>query len=183
MQFVATPIGGAFEIKMTPRMDERGEFTRIFCQEELQQIGHRKNIVQMNYSVNWDKGTIRGMHFQYPPFAETKIIRCLKGKVYDVLVDLRKDSASFMQWHAVVLSPGNFNMIYIPEGCAHGFQTQEEDSELLYLHTAFYHPEAEGAFRFDDPLLAIYWPLPPANVSEKDRNYPLLDKSFKGIKI
>jgi dTDP-4-dehydrorhamnose 3,5-epimerase len=181
MEFIATPIRDAFEIRLSPFDDERGVFSRIFCQEELQQAGHQKNIVQINHSLNHSKGTIRGMHFQYPPFAETKIIRCLKGKIYDVMVDIRQHSDTFLKWHAVELSAVKYNMVYIPEGCAHGYQALEDDSELLYLHTEFYHRENEGALRFNDPIVGIQWPLPPVHVSDKDKNYPLLDESFSGI--
>jgi|SRR5579871_607640 len=183
MNFVPTPVKDAFEIILSPLQDERGVFSRIFCQDEMKKIGISKNIVQINHSLNKKKGTIRGMHFQYPPHAETKIIRCIKGKVYDVLVDLRKGSDTFLKWHSIELSPDKYNMIVIPEGCAHGFQTLEEDSELLYFHTEFYMPKSEGAIRFDDPLLNIHWPLPAVNISAKDKNYPLLHPSFEGIAI
>jgi dTDP-4-dehydrorhamnose 3,5-epimerase len=183
MEFSATSISGAFEIQLSPREDERGIFTRLYCQKEFKFTGHTKNIVQVNHSVNRLKGTIRGLHFQYAPFSETKIIRCIRGRVFDVVVDLRKDSESFLKWQSVELSPDKYNAFCIPEGCAHGFQTLEPDSEMLYFHTEFFHPEAEGALRFDDPLLGIQWPLPPVNVSEKDKNYPLLDADFTGISI
>ena len=183
MEFLPTPIHGAFEIKLTPFSDERGVFSRVFCQDELTKIGHSQAIVQINQSQNRAKATIRGMHFQYPPHAEIKIIRCLNGKVFDVMVDLRKGSPSFLKWHAIELSPEAFNMVYIPAGCAHGFQALEDHSELLYLHTEFYNRASEGAIRFDDPLIGIRWPLPPAHISEKDKSYPLLDQSFLGISL
>lgn len=183
MEFVATPIPGVFEIKLSPFKDERGVFSRIFCPEELQQIGFQKNILQVNHSINHSKGTIRGLHFQNPPVAEIKIIRCLKGKVFDVIVDIRHNSPSFLKWFALELSPEKYNMIYIPEGCAHGFQALEDNSELLYMHTELYHPEKEGALHFSDPLLSIQWPLPAVHVSHKDKNYSLLNESFLGITV
>lgn len=183
MRFSETPIPGAFEVHLSPLKDDRGVFTRIFCGNEFEQAGFQKNIVQVNHSVNRARGTVRGMHFQYPPHSEIKIIRCIKGKVFDVVVDIRKNSPTFMQWYAVELSPEKYNMILIPEGCAHGFQALEEDSELLYFHSEFYHPESEGAFRFDDPFINIQWPLPAVQVSAKDKSYPLLDASFAGVAL
>jgi dTDP-4-dehydrorhamnose 3,5-epimerase len=121
------------------------------------------------------------MHFQYHPFSEIKIIRCLKGRVFDVIVDARKGSSTFLKWQSIELSPESDNMIYIPEGFAHGFQTLEPDSELLYFHSNFYHPSSEGGLRFDDPAINIAWPLPAVNMSPKDMNYPLLQPSFGGV--
>lgn len=183
MEFLETPIPGLFEIKLSPFKDERGVFTRLFDIEKLKEIGFDKSIVQINHSINNNKGTIRGMHFQYPPFAEIKIIRCLRGKVFDVIVDIRQQSPSFLKWHAVELSPEKFNMVYIPEGCAHGYQALEDNSELLYMHSEMYHSETEGALHFDDPLVGIQWPLPAVHISDKDKKYPLLNESFLGINV
>jgi dTDP-4-dehydrorhamnose 3,5-epimerase len=181
MDIELLPIPGALEIKLSPFIDERGAFSRLFCSNEFKQFGHSKSIVQVNHSLNKEKGTIRGMHFQRPPHAEIKIIRCLRGRVFDVVVDLRSQSPTFLKWHAVELSPEAYNLIYIPEGCAHGFQTLQENSELLYFHTAFYNKESEGGVRYDDQLLSIQWPLPAMNVSVKDKSYSLLDNTFNGI--
>ena len=178
MRFEATPIEGAFIIHLSPFTDERGMFSRLYCSSELEAIHHEKPIVQINHSLNKEKGTVRGLHFQYAPDAEIKMIRCVRGKVFDVFVDLRSDSPSFLQWHSVELSPEANNMVYIPEGCAHGFQTLEDDSELIYFHTAYYNRKSEGGILFNDPKLSIKWPLPVKNVSEKDKSYPLLDKAF-----
>jgi dTDP-4-dehydrorhamnose 3,5-epimerase len=175
MRFEATPIEGAFVIHLSPFVDERGMFARLYCASELQSIQHNKPIVQVNHSLNKEKGTVRGLHFQYAPDAEIKIIRCVRGKVYDVLVDLRSNSSTFLHWYSVELSPQANNMVYIPEGCAHGFQTLEDDSELIYFHTAFYNRASEGGILYNDPKLSIRWPLPVRNVSEKDKSYPLLD--------
>jgi len=181
MHFNPSYIPGSFEITLSPREDERGIFTRLFCLEEFSAIGHYKNIVQVNNSVNHRIGTIRGMHFQRPPHEEVKIIRCIKGRIFDVLVDVRKSSPTFLKWHAVELSASKNNMIYIPEGIAHGFQVLERDSELLYFHTQYYHPESEGALRYDDPLLGIKWPKKPVNVSDKDKSYRLINEEFTGL--
>ncbi len=183
MQFIPLSVSGAYEILLPPRRDERGMFARLFCQKEFAGIGFHRNIDQINQSVNTAKGTIRGMHFQKSPHAEIKIIRCIKGKVFDVLVDLRRGSPTLLKWAAVELTPDKWNMVFIPEGCAHGFQTLEPDSELLYFHAGFYHSEAEGAIRFDDARAGIKWPLPPAVISPRDQTHPLLDTSFEGIEF
>jgi len=128
-------------------------------------------------------GAIRGMHFQYPPFAEMKLIRCIRGRVLDVAVDLRTDSQTFLQWHAQELSSDNLQMMVVPEGCAHGFQVMEPDSELLYLHTAMYHKPSEGGLRYNDPQLSISWPLPVTDISHRDQSHPLLADSFPGIRV
>lgn len=183
MTFTETHIAGAFVIHLSPYIDERGAFSRLFCEEELRQAGFNKKIVQINHSYNKEKGTLRGMHFQYPPFAETKIIRCVRGKVFDVLIDIRKKSPTFLQHFTIELSANVYNAICIPEGCAHGFQTLESDCELLYLHTNFYNKPSEGGIRFDDTAINIQWPLDPKNITLKDSNYPLLDFSFTGIDL
>ncbi len=181
MEFEPTPIAGAYQIRLSPMADERGVFSRLFCAGELSAIGHSKSIVQINHSVNKVKGTVRGLHYQHPPDAEIKMIRCLQGKVYDVILDIRKGSSTFLKWHAVELSPESFNMVYIPEGCAHGFQTLEDSSSLLYFHTAFYNKQNESGVRHDDPAVGIQWPLRVVNVSEKDMKYPPIDLRFDGI--
>jgi dTDP-4-dehydrorhamnose 3,5-epimerase len=181
MQFEPTPIAGAHIIRLSPFADHRGAFSRIYCADELLNIDHRQPFVQVNHSLNREQGTVRGMHYQRPPKAEIKMIRCLRGKVFDVMVDLRRNSPSFLQWFGIMLSPEAYNMIYIPRGCAHGFQTMEPDSELLYFHTEFYDKEAEGGIRFDDPRIGIDWPLAVKNISEKDAGYPALGPDFAGI--
>lgn len=174
MIFIPTPLEGAYIIKPEPFQDHRGMFSRIYCKNELSAIGYVKDIVQVNYSITVKKGAIRGMHFQYPPKAEIKMVKCLCGSVFDVIIDLRKGSPTFLKWHGEILSSENMKMIYIPEWFAHGFQTLEENCELLYLHTEFYSPEDEGGVRFDDPVLNISWPLEVTDISEKDRTHPLL---------
>ncbi|TRZ87846.1 MAG: dTDP-4-dehydrorhamnose 3,5-epimerase [Methanosarcinales archaeon] len=181
MKFVEAPLAGAYVIELEPFLDERGLFARTFCQKEFATIGFHKQIVQINHSVTSQKGAIRGMHYQLPPACETKIIRCVQGKVFDVMVDRRAGSPTFMQWHGVELSKDNMRMIYIPEGFAHGFQTLTDNAELIYHHSAFYSPEYERGLRFDDPALAIKWPLKANGVSERDKNHPLLGEDFSGI--
>ena len=183
MIFTETNIAGAFVIQLTPYTDDRGAFSRLFCENEFSEMGFNKKIVQINHSYNKEKGTLRGMHFQHPPYAETKIISCLQGKVFDVLIDIRKNSPTFLQHFSIELSPKEYNAICIPEGCAHGFQTLQDDCELLYLHTNFYNKSSEGGIRFDDAMIDIQWPLAPKNITEKDKNYPLLNSSFTGIAI
>lgn len=180
MIFEETTLKGAYIISLQLLQDERGGFARTFCKKEFGQIGHRKEFVQLNHSYNTHKGTIRGMHFQLPPHQEIKLIRCVRGSVMDVIVDLRKDSPTFLQHISVELSAENKKMIYMPENFAHGFQTLEENSELIYHHTEFYTPEADTGLRYDDPALKINWPLPPVMVSAKDKSYKLIDYTFKG---
>lgn len=181
MTFTATPLTGAWSIDLQPFSDERGWFARYYCKNEFQAIGHSKEWVQMNQSVSYTAGTLRGLHFQHPPFAETKLVRCIAGAVYDVIVDLRSGSSTFLQWFGTELSATNNRMLYIPEGFAHGFQTLAKDSALLYHHTEFYAPGAEGGLRYDDPALGVDWPLPVVVISERDARHPYVDKNFKGI--
>lgn len=181
MNLVDTSIAGAWIIESTAFQDNRGAFSRLFCSRELQEIVGPRSIVQINHSMTHSVGAVRGLHFQNPPHAEMKIVRCLKGRVFDVAVDLRHGSPSFLKWTAVELTPENHLALVIPEGCAHGFQVLEEDSELLYLHTAFYTPNVEGAVRFDDPRIGVNWPLAPTDLSTRDLSHPLLKENFKGI--
>lgn len=182
MIFHPSKLKGAYLIDLEPFRDDRGLFARTFCQKEFRQIGHQKEFVQFNHSRTLPEGALRGLHFQHPPFAEIKLIRCIRGCVYDVMVDLREQSPTFLQYEGVELSEENMRMIYIPEGFAHGFQTLADNTELIYHHTAFYHPKAEGGIRYDDPAIGIEWPLPATVISEKDKNHPFLTPDFQGIK-
>jgi dTDP-4-dehydrorhamnose 3,5-epimerase len=181
MRIISTQIDGVKVVESSPFTDQRGVFERCFCEDELSCIIAGRRIVQINLSCTHQAGTVRGLHFQHPPYAEMKLIRCLRGRVWDVAVDLRKGSASFLQWHAEELSPENRRMMIIPEGFAHGFQALEPDSELLYLHTQFYAPQSAGGVSCDDQRLAIAWPLPVADLSSRDRNYPAIPADFGGI--
>lgn len=183
MKLAATSLPGMFEAETESRGDHRGRLTRLFCANELDEAHGGRPIVQINHSLTHAVGAIRGLHFQKQPAAEGKWIRCLTGRVFDVAVDLRARSPSFLRWQAVELSAQRMNAVFIPEGCAHGFQVLEPDSELLYLHTAFYTPALEGGLRFDDPRLAIAWPLPPADISDRDKSHPLIGATFEGIEV
>ncbi len=181
MNIKQTPLQDAFVIEPEPIEDIRGRFSRIFCQNELYDILNGKNIVQINQSLTRQKGTVRGMHFQRYPRSEVKMVKCFCGSVFDVIIDLRKGSSTFLKWHGETLSSKNMKMMYIPEDFAHGFQTLEENCELLYLHTEFYSPEHEDGVRYDDPLINIQWPMKITDLSEKDRMHHLLGQDFSGI--
>ena len=183
MQFIETPLKGLYLIQLKILKDDRGFFARTFCKEQFSTIGFDKEFVQFNHSFNTLKGTIRGMHYQKPPFAETKLIRCVQGSVYDVAVDLRKDSPTYLQSFGAELSAENMTCILIPEGFAHGFQTLEDNTALIYHHTSYYTPNTEGGVRFDDTALNIHWQLPPVNISPKDLLYPLINQNFKAISL
>jgi len=181
MKFTSTNIKGVYVIDLNPVEDNRGWFMRTYCKNEFAEIGHDKEWVQLNHSFTRRKGTIRGMHYQVPPYGEIKLVRCIAGTVMDVAVDLRRGSATYLNWVSVELSEKNKRMIYIPEGFAHGFQTLANDCELLYHHTAFYIPGSEAGIRYDDPTINIDWPLPPGDISDRDLSHLLLTESFKGI--
>ena len=181
MIFHPTSLSGAYVIEPEPFRDERGLFERYYCQNDFEKIGHKKNWVQLNHSITKAEGTIRGMHFQVAPFREIKLVKCVKGRVYDVIIDLRKNSETFLQYFGSELSEENHRMMYIPEGFAHGFQTLSAECHLIYHHSEFYVPGAEAGLRFDDPGLKIKWPVPAGIVSERDLSHPLIDENFKGI--
>lgn len=178
-----TGIAGAVVVSSKRRGDERGSFARWFCEQELAPVLGGSRIVQINNSLTAEPGSVRGMHFQYPPHAEKKLVRCLEGKVFDVVVDLRAGSPTFLQWRAVELTAGDDRAILIPEGCAHGFQALAPDASLLYLHTALYAPQAEGGLRHDDARLAITWPLTPTNLSARDLAHAPLGDDFQGLRL
>ena len=163
--------------------DCRGYLERLFCADELAECLSEKRIKQINHTLTKESHTVRGMHFQYPPHAEVKIVSCLRGEVFDVAVDLRPDSATFLHWHAEVLSAHNHRSLVIPEGFAHGFQTLSDECELIYFHTASYAAGAEGALNPLDPRLAIKWPAPVRGLSDRDAGHPYLDGSFLGVEI
>lgn len=181
MTFTPTILQGSYAIDLEPFNDERGWFARFYCKDEFKEIGHDKEWVQLNHSVTYKKGALRGMHFQIAPYRETKMVRCISGAVYDVILDLRKDSETFLKWFGIELSADNKKMLYIPEGFAHGFQCLSSDCQLIYFHTEFYHPGAEGGIRYNDPIVGIEWPLEITAVSQRDKQHPLLDENFKGI--
>jgi dTDP-4-dehydrorhamnose 3,5-epimerase len=181
--FIETPLSGLFRVERKPIDDHRGFFSRFFCAKEFKEVGLSKPIAQINHTLTKRKGIIRGLHFQYPPYCETKIVSCIQGKVFDVAVDIRKGSQTFLQWHAEILDAESQSSLYIPDGFAHGFQTLTENCQLLYLHSNFYTQKAEAALNVFDPVLAIDWPLKVKEISQRDQNHPLLDSQFEGIEI
>ena len=172
MKFTQTPLKGAFLIDLEKRGDERGFFARLFCQEEFRQQALDTQFIQANNSHSTQKGTLRGMHYQLGAMAETKLVRCIKGSFYDVILDLRPDSSTFGQSFGAVLSAENRTMMYVPKGFAHGFLTLEEDSEVIYLVSQVYSKELERGVRWNDPHFAIAWPEVPQVVSERDQSHP-----------
>jgi len=181
MKFIPTNLEGAYLVHPEPYSDERGWFARTYCRREFSVIGHAADWVQLNHSFTREAGTIRGMHFQRPPHGEIKLVRCIAGAVWDVIVDLRKDSPTFLQWYGTELSAENRQMLYIPVGFAHGFQSLQDRSELIYHHSEYYTPEAESGLLYNDPLMNIQWPLPLSNISDRDRLHPFIEQTFKGI--
>lgn len=175
MTFEETALPGAFVLSLERRADNRGYFARAFCREELGAHGLNPVVVQANVAFNHRAGTVRGMHFQYPPAAETKIVRCTRGAIVDVIVDLRPASPTYLQHVAVQLDEDNGRALYVPECFAHGYQTLVDATETSYLVGTAYTPEAEGGLAFDDPRLGLDWPLPVSEISEKDRSWALLD--------
>jgi len=170
-------------LQRNPLGDSRGYLERMYCHEELAALTPSGTIVQINHTLTGRRGTVRGMHYQLPPHAETKFISCLRGEVFDVAVDLRHGSPTFLRWHAEVLSAENHRTMVVPEGFAHGFQTLTDDCELLYLHTAAFAPDSEGAVNANDPRLAIDWPLSISDLSARDAGHPILDDEFSGIEL
>ncbi len=179
--FIKTKLQGLYLIAPKPKVDNRGYFERLFCTEEFKEVGLNKPIVNINHSFSKQKGTVRGFHFQYSPFQEVKIIICLKGSIYDVAVDIRTNSPTFLQWHGEILDGESKKMFLLPEGFAHGFQTIENDVELLYLHTNFYNKEHESGLNYMDPILNIKLPLNATQVSERDKNHKFISPDFKGV--
>ena len=172
MKFTPAPLPGVWLIEPEPVADERGFFARTFCRDEFAARGLNPELAQCNVSFNAKKGTVRGMHWQEAPHGEDKLVRCTMGKIFDVALDLRRDSPTFKQWFAVELSARNRKMLYIPAGCAHGLQTLEDECEVFYqMSAAFHAPSSRGA-RFDDPAFGIRWPLPVSVISEKDKSLP-----------
>lgn len=177
MIFNETPVRDAYLIELDKRGDDRGFFARVFCRNEFSEHGLTSGFVQVNNSLSATPGTLRGMHYQLPPHAETKLVRCIRGRLHDVVLDLRRDSPTFGQSFGAELSADNRRMLYVPKGCAHGFITLDADTEALYFVDAFYAPEAERGVRWNDPAFAIHWPREPAVISEKDQAHPDFETS------
>lgn len=178
MIFNETPLKGAYVIELEKLGDDRGFFARFFCQKEFDEYNLEKNIVQINNSSSKDIGTLRGIHYQLVPKAETKMVRCIKGKLFDAIVDLREESPTFLKWFGVELSAENRKMLYVPKGFGHSFITLEENTEAFYLTTEFYAPEYERGLRWNDPKIGIEWPIEPKIISEKDQNHPDFDPDY-----
>ena len=181
MKFNQSPLAGAYTIELEKRGDERGFFARFFCTDEFSEQGLCSSFAQINNSLTGNKGTLRGMHYQMMPSAEVKVVRCISGSLYDVILDLRPDSPTFGQWFGETLSAENRRMMYCPKGFAHGFITLEENTEAFYLVSDPYAPELERGIRFNDPRFNIEWPIEPIEISEKDSNWPDFDPEWHGI--
>ena len=182
MKFHATPIDGLWEIETAPHADARGSLTRLYCTTTFDAVAPGLRFVQVNHSSTARRGSLRGMHFQRAPALESKLVRCLRGRVFDVAVDLRAGSKTFARWHAVELTEGNQRQVLIPPGCAHGFQTLTDDCELLYQHSARYTSAVEGGLAHDDSRVGIRWPLPVMELSARDLGLPRIDAGFEAVK-
>lgn len=177
----ATPLAGLVVVGRRRLEDSRGAFSRIFCAEELRRAGLDSGVAQINHSVTRRRGSVRGLHFQYAPHGETKLVNCVRGEVFDVAIDLRRDSPTFLRWHAEVLSEANGRSLFIPRGFAHGFQALTDDCALIYLHSTPYAPHSEGGLSVIDQTLAIRWPLPFGDISERDAALATLTADFPGL--
>jgi dTDP-4-dehydrorhamnose 3,5-epimerase len=182
MIFTETKLKGAYIIDIDRKEDERGFFARAFCQQEFEAHGLKPIIAQANVAFNYKKGTLRGMHFQYPPAAETKLVRCTRGAILDIIVDLRPDSATYLHYIAVELNEANHRALYVPERFAHGYQVLQDNTETSYQVGEFYTPSAEGGLLYNDPRLGLTWPLPVTVISEKDQRFGLLDEIESALK-
>jgi dTDP-4-dehydrorhamnose 3,5-epimerase len=178
---IDTPIEGLRLIERQQRGDTRGFLTRLFCADELKAVGWHFPVAQINHTLTQTKGTVRGMHFQHQPHAEAKLVSCLRGEIWDVALDLRPNSITFLRWHAERLSADNHRALLIPKGFAHGFQLMTDDAELIYVHSNAYHASSEAGIYPLDPSLNIQWPLPIAQLSERDRTHPLISDAFTGV--
>lgn len=181
MKFYPSPLQGAFTIELDKRGDERGFFARMFCENEFRELGLETRFVQINNSLTALKGTLRGLHYQMAPKSEVKVVRCIRGALWDVILDLRAGSPTFKQWFGATLTAENRTMMYVPRGFAHGFVTLTDDTEAFYLVSEFYAPDQERGVRYNDPAHGIEWPEEPVEVSEKDRNWPDLNAKFHGF--
>lgn len=172
MKFFETPLSGVYLIELEKIRDDRGYFARSWCKEEFEANGLNPNMLQMNVGFSYRRGTLRGMHFQAAPYAEVKLVRCDRGALYDVIVDLRPDSATYCQWFGMELTGEGGTMVYAPEGCAHGYQTLTDSTQLSYMTTQVYQRDYARGVRYDDPAFNIRWPLEVAVISEADRKWP-----------
>jgi dTDP-4-dehydrorhamnose 3,5-epimerase len=177
------PLAGLKLVQRNRLGDSRGYFSRLFCAEQMAHCGWAKPIMQLNHTYTAKRGSVRGLHFQHPPFSEMKLVNCIAGEIWDVAVDLRSESETFLHWHAEHLSAEGGRAMLIPEGFAHGFQSLSDHVELIYCHSAAYHAESEGGLNPGDPKLAIDWPLAITEISARDSHHPLLDEQFAGVAL
>lgn len=181
MKFLKAPLEGARVIELERREDERGFLARLFCEREFAAAGLETRFVQINNSASLRKGIVRGLHYQVPPHAEVKVMRVIRGAIFDVIVDVRRDSPTFGRWFGAELTAANRLMMYAPRGFAHGFMSLTDDVEVIYMASSFYAPGSERGVRFDDPRVGISWPIPPREVTDKDRSWPDLDPAIHGV--
>lgn len=181
LKAIETPLSGLYVIERNKIEDERGYLSRLFCMTELKSVGWDEPIEQVNFALTSKSGTIRGFHYQQTPHSEMKLVTCIRGEVWDVAIDLRPNSPTYLRWHGEVLSSNNLRALFIPKGFAHGFQTLSDDVQLLYCHSAAYEASADRGINPLDPNLAVNWPLSIINMSDKDRNHPYVDSSFQGV--
>lgn len=179
LKFTKTPFDGLLLIERVPLSDHRGFFSRIYCNDELNNAGIDFNIRQINHSYTKSRGTIRGMHFQSPPYSEAKIISCIQGSIFDVAVDIRKESLTYMKWYGIYLNEGDSKSILIPKGFAHGFQTLADNTHLIYLHSNSFHENSENGINPFDPVIGILWPEETSNMSERDKEFPMIANNIK----
>jgi dTDP-4-dehydrorhamnose 3,5-epimerase len=183
MKFIKTPLEGSYLIELEKKGDERGFFARFFCEKEFNAAGLESKFVQINNSLSAKKGTLRGLHYQLPPASEVKLVRAIKGSLYDVIVDLRAKSPTFGKWFGAELSEENRLMMYVPRGFAHAFITLTDNVEALYLVSSFYSPENERGIKYDDPAINIQWPIKPIEISEKDKTWPKFSEEYHGFNL
>jgi dTDP-4-dehydrorhamnose 3,5-epimerase len=181
MKFTPTPLEGAYVVSLDQRVDERGFFARAFCARDFTAAGLEGNFVQTNNTLTLKKGTLRGFHYQLPPSAEVKLVRCIRGAVFDVILDIRPDSPTYRQSFGARLDQDNRHMMYVPRGFAHGFITLVDGSELIYMVSAFYDPKQERGLRYNDPVFNVKWPLEVQEISAKDNAWPDFDNQFHGV--
>ena len=181
MRFTETPLKGAFVIELEERKDDRGAFARTFCMKEFADHGLKPTVAQCNLSYNYKAGTLRGMHYQIPPAVETKLVRCTRGKIYDIIVDIRPGSPTYLQHFGIELTEENHKALYVPEMFAHGYQALTDMAEVAYQVGEMYTPGCERGIRFDDPALGLKWPMKPTVMSDKDRNWPAFDAKLTEV--
>lgn len=183
MLFEPAELNGVYLIKQQKFGDDRGWFARVHCEDEMRAAGLVAHYAQINHSACVQRGTLRGLHYQLPPFAEAKLVRCTRGIVYDAVVDVRKDSDTFLKWYGVELNDSDGLMLYCPKGFAHGYQALSDGAEVSYMASSSYHPESERQIRFDDPSVGIEWPIDDPILSEKDQSIPLIESDFQGVTL